>query len=90
MMLKLKIFKYSLLASVGLPMCVAAVHASESSRQFSPPSQVSMYFKSESYSHILPIKQLVEDEWHTKPKDDADLAFSQNELGSEILINNWS
>ncbi|MDO6559120.1 hypothetical protein [Paraglaciecola chathamensis] len=90
MMLKLNIFKYSLLASVGLPMCVAAVHASESSQQFSPPSQVSMYFKSESYSHILPIKQLVEDEWHTKPKDDADLAFSQNELGSEILINNWS
>lgn len=90
MMLKLNIFKCISVACTGLAICHGDVHAQEQSHRFSPSSQVSAYFTSESYSHILPIKQLVEDEWLTQPKHDADLAFSQNELGSEVIINNWS
>ncbi|QHJ11849.1 hypothetical protein FX988_02085 [Paraglaciecola mesophila] len=71
-------------------MCHGDVLAQEQSYRFSPSNQVSAYFTSQSYSDILPIKQLVEDEWRTQPKHDADLAFSQSELGSEVIINNWS
>lgn len=81
-------FKYFAAACLGMMLCNA--NANDQAQAFSASNQVSVYFTSESYSHILPIKQLAEDEWRTAPKHDADLAFSQNELGSELIINNWS
>ena len=87
-------FKYFAAASLGMMLCNANANANananDQAQAFSASNQVSVYFTSESYSHILPIKQLAEDEWRTAPKHDADLAFSQNELGSELIINNWS
>ncbi|MFK5914832.1 MAG: hypothetical protein QM484_10685 [Woeseiaceae bacterium] len=39
------------------------------------------YITSESFSNILPIKQLIKDKWQTPPTDSASNAFTQNEIG---------
>lgn len=44
-------------------------------------NNISAYILSESFSNILPIKQLVDDEWRQAPATDSSIAFTQNEIG---------
>ena len=44
-------------------------------------NSVSTYILSESFSTILPIKQLIEDEWYQAPATDSSIGFTQNEIG---------
>jgi hypothetical protein len=57
---------------------------------FSEHYQVIPIIKSDSFSNVLPIKQLVDDEWRQAPTDDASNAFTQNEIGIEVKWLNWS
>lgn len=53
-------------------------------------STVSTYILSESFSNILPIKQLLKDDWKQAPAKDSDIGFTQNELGLKTYWNNIS
>jgi hypothetical protein len=55
-----------------------------------PNGKVSTYLLSESYSNILPIKQLVDDEWKQVPATDSSIGFTQNELGLKAYWGNIS
>ncbi len=55
-----------------------------------PAMQVSAYVKSESFSNILPIKQLLEDDWKQAPATDSSIGFTQNEVGIETRWQNIS
>lgn len=52
-------------------------------------TKVSVYALSESYSNILPIKQLIDDEWKQAPSGDSSHAFTQNEFGIRIHWNDF-
>lgn len=43
--------------------------------------QVSFYIDSNSFSNISPVLELVDDDWQSPPKSDADKGFSQSRLG---------
>ncbi|MCF6145052.1 MULTISPECIES: hypothetical protein [Pseudoalteromonas] len=43
--------------------------------------QVSFYIDSNSFSNISPVLELVDDDWQSPPKSDADKGFSQTRLG---------
>lgn len=53
-------------------------------------SEVSAYIVSESFSNILPIKQLLEDEWKQAPANDSSIGFTQNEIGLKTYWHNIS
>lgn len=53
-------------------------------------SGVSVYVLSESFSNILPIKQLVEDDWQQMPASDSSAGFTQNEIGLKTYWHNFS
>ena len=50
--------------------------------------EVSVYVSSDSFSNILPLKQLIKDEWQQAPSDESSHAFTQNELGISLNWNN--
>ena len=51
---------------------------------------ISAYALSESFSNILPIKQLIEDDWLEAPASDSSIGFTQNEVGIKSYWNNFS
>lgn len=51
-------------------------------------NDISFYVSTESFSNILPIKQLIKDEWKQRPDQDASHAFTQNEVGIRLNWNN--
>ncbi|ALO33778.1 hypothetical protein CMT41_02885 [Colwellia sp. MT41] len=51
---------------------------------------VSAYVLSESFSNILPIKQLIDDEWQQAPATDSSIGFTQNETGLKAYWGNIS
>lgn len=53
-------------------------------------NDVSAYILSESFSNILPIKQLIEDDWLQAPATDSSIGFTQNELGLKGYWGNIS
>ena len=53
-------------------------------------NNVSAYILSESFSNILPIKQLIEDDWQQAPATDSSIGFTQNELGLKAYWGNIS
>lgn len=53
-------------------------------------AQVEAFTKSNSFSNILPIKQLIKDEWQQSPDSSSSHAFTQNEVGLRGYSNNFS
>lgn len=51
-------------------------------------TKISIYVSSDSYSNILPIKQLVNDDWKQSPTSGSSDAFTQNEFGIRATWNN--
>lgn len=51
---------------------------------------VEAFATSNSYSNILPIKQLIEDDWQQSPDQTASDAFTQNEVGIRAYFDNFS
>ena len=49
---------------------------------------VKPFFKSHSFSNILPVKQLIEDDWKQAPERDSNIGFTQNEVGIATYWNN--
>ena len=52
--------------------------------------EISSYITSESYSNILPVKQLIEDDWKQTPDSDASIGFTQNEVGVKAYWQNFT
>ena len=53
-------------------------------------TKIEAFTTSHSYSNILPIKQLVEDDWQQSPQQGASDAFTKNEVGIRAYIDNFS
>jgi len=58
--------------------------------QASKETRVEFFVDSSSYSNILPVKQLIEDDWQKAPKSSASDGFTQNEIGARVHWNNFS
>lgn len=54
------------------------------------PSSLSFYVDSQSWSNIIPVKDLIEDEWRHTPESDASEGFTQNEIGLELNYKGFS
>lgn len=83
--------KINLLCAVTLTALFCTVWANKSyanNKQFN--NNISAYVLSESYSNILPIKQLIEDEWKQAPATDSSIGFTQNETGLKAYWGNIS
>jgi len=52
--------------------------------------KVTPYINSDSFSNILPIKQLIDDDWKQAPADEASIGFTQNEIGVTTQWQNFS
>lgn len=52
--------------------------------------KVTPYINSDSYSNILPIKQLIEDDWKQAPATESSIGFTQNEVGLSTQWQNFS
>ncbi|AWB68605.1 hypothetical protein C2869_20355 [Saccharobesus litoralis] len=50
---------------------------------------IGVSFDSDSYSSILPIKNMVREDWNKVPSKDADLAFSANSFFAFWQYHNW-
>jgi len=51
-------------------------------------NNISTYISSDSFSNILPIKQLIEDDWQQAPAKNASIGFTQNEIGVKAVWHN--
>lgn len=52
-------------------------------------TEIEMFAYSNSYSNALPLKELVEDKWKSKPSSHSDLAYSTNSLGIQYQAKHW-
>ena len=83
--------KINLLCAITLTVLFCTVWANKSyanNKQFN--NNISAYVLSESYSNILPIKQLIDDEWQQAPATDSSIGFTQNETGLKAYWGNIS
>jgi hypothetical protein len=83
--------KINLLCAVTLTFLFTTIWPNKSyanNEQFN--NNISAYVLSESYSNILPIKQLIDDEWKQAPATDSSIGFTQNELGLKAYLGNFS
>jgi hypothetical protein len=53
-------------------------------------NRVVPYLLSDSFSNILPIKQLIKDDWLQTPATDSSIGFTQNEVGLKAYWGNLS
>lgn len=53
-------------------------------------TSITPFFTSHSFSNVIPVKQLIKDDWKQAPDSDASNAFTQNEAGIRAYINNFS
>lgn len=84
--------KINLLCAVTLTFLFTASWANKSyanNKQLNN-NHISAYVLSESYSNILPIKQLINDEWMQAPATDSSIGFTQNETGLKAYWGNIS
>ncbi len=51
---------------------------------------IEFFAYSQSWSNILPVKQLLKDEWQQVPNSSASKGFTQNEFGARIYWKNFS
>lgn len=92
--------KINILCAISLTVLVAIIwpsnsyasneqsnHKQSKNKQY---NNVSAYILSESFSNILPIKQLVKDDWKQAPASDSSIGFTQNELGLKAYWGNVS
>jgi len=85
--------KINLLCAVTLTFLFTTIWPNKSyanNEQFNNNNNVSAYILSESFSNILPIKQLIEDEWLQAPATDSSIGFTQNETGIKAYWGNFS
>lgn len=61
--------------------CAEIVQAGESS--------VSFFVDSNSYSNVIPIKELLKDDWRTQPSKEANKAYTVNKLGFKYNYQQW-
>jgi len=83
--------KINLLCAVTLTFLFSIIWPNKSyanNEQFN--NSISAYVLSESYSNILPIKQLIDDEWQQAPATDSSIGFTQNETGLKAYWGNIS
>jgi len=83
--------KINLLCAVTLTFLFTTVWPNKSyanNEQFN--NNISAYLLSESYSNILPIKQLIDDDWLQAPATDSSIGFTQNETGLKAYWGNIS
>jgi hypothetical protein len=83
--------KITLLCAVTLTFLFSTIWPNKSyanNEQFN--NNISAYVLSESYSNILPIKQLIDDEWQQAPATDSSIGFTQNETGLKAYWGNIS
>jgi hypothetical protein len=53
-------------------------------------NKVEFFTISQSFSNILPVKQLIEDDWQKSPENKASNGFTQNEIGIRSYWENFS
>jgi hypothetical protein len=53
-------------------------------------TKIEVFTTSQSFSNILPVKQLIEDNWQQSPKSEASNGFTQNEVGIRSYWKNFS
>ena len=53
-------------------------------------AKVKFFTLSQSFSNILPVKQLIEDDWQQSPGNEASDGFTQNEVGIRSYWQNFS
>jgi len=53
-------------------------------------TKVEIFSLSQSFSNILPVKQLIKDDWQQSPNNQASDGFTQNEVGMRSYWNNFS
>ena len=53
-------------------------------------TKVEFFTLSQSFSNILPVKQLIKDDWQQSPNNQASDGFTQNEIGMRSYWNNFS
>ena len=84
--------KINLLCAVTLTLVFTPIGPSKAYTSNEEPNnnQVAAYILSESFSNILPIKQLIEDDWLQAPATDASIGFTQNEVGLKAYWGNFS
>lgn len=51
---------------------------------------IETYIFSESFSNLVPIKQIINDKWQQEPTKQATNAFTQNEIGVKLFWRNFS
>ncbi len=57
---------------------------------FATDVKVEFFVLSQSFSNILPVKQLIEDDWKQSPDNKASKGFTQNEMGVSSYWENFS
>jgi hypothetical protein len=75
-----------LVSAIAFMACLNAINSYANNETSSPNTKISVYVDSQSYSNILPVKQLIEDDWKQAPSDDSSTGFTQNEAGIKV---NW-
>lgn len=83
------VYGYLLFFIVLSSQVVAKNSKVEGNKNNTKPS-VELFMTSQSYSDILPVKQLIEDDWQQAPLDSASEGFTQNEVGVRAYWNNFS
>lgn len=78
--------KINLLCTIVLTLLFTVIYPNKSYAN----NSVSTYLSSESFSNILPIKQLIKDDWQQAPASDSSIGFTQNELGLKTYWGNVS
>jgi len=83
---------FALLFSASSFVQGATQSAAQSSAQSNKANTVKVtpYLNSDSYSNILPIKQLIEDDWKQAPASESSVGFTQNEVGLSTQWQNFS
>lgn len=76
------------LFSVSSSQSYATTKTENTSKKNTP--NIEVFADSQSYSDILPVKQLIEDDWQQAPLNSASNGFTQNEVGVRAYWNNLS
>jgi len=87
--MKVKHF-YLLLLLLCLPFTTLAKEIILEENQSRKDNKIEFFAISQSWSNILPVKQLLKDEWQQAPSSSASKGFTQNEFGVRTYLHNFS
>ncbi len=79
-----------LLLLLCLPVTTIAKEIPQKETQARKKHPVEFFAYSQSWSNILPVKQLLKDEWQQAPNNSASEGFTQNEFGARTYWQNFS